>query len=161
NNGCSPTRTEIKKIDDKSSRQVTFSKRRAGLFKKASEISVLCGAEAAILVLSQKENVFTFGHPSADSVVDRFTQYTQCEHDHEACNSNTMHKYLEEFKILKEMMMASFASDKRDPFWWNKDVDEMGLEELEEFMDALEELKKIVQKKVDEEVKEKYFHGGG
>nr|GEV95430.1 agamous-like MADS-box protein AGL62 [Tanacetum cinerariifolium] len=34
------------------SRQVTFSKRRKGLFKKASELCVLTGAKMAILVQS-------------------------------------------------------------------------------------------------------------
>nr|GEX68863.1 transcription factor, MADS-box [Tanacetum cinerariifolium] len=45
-------RSSIKKIEAKSSRQVTFSKRRAGLFKKAVELYVLTGAKVAILVKS-------------------------------------------------------------------------------------------------------------
>ncbi|KAF4379402.1 hypothetical protein G4B88_022492 [Cannabis sativa] len=36
---------EIKKLEKKSNKQVTFSKRRSGLFKKAAELSVLCGSE--------------------------------------------------------------------------------------------------------------------
>nr|GEX88810.1 transcription factor, MADS-box [Tanacetum cinerariifolium] len=43
---------DIKKIEAKSSRQVTFSKRRAGLFKKAVELYVLTGAKVGILVKS-------------------------------------------------------------------------------------------------------------
>ncbi|KAK7835589.1 mads-box protein svp [Quercus suber] len=36
---------QIKKIDNATARQVTFSKRRRGLFKKAEELSVLCDAD--------------------------------------------------------------------------------------------------------------------
>ncbi|KAK7844080.1 agamous-like mads-box protein agl62 [Quercus suber] len=39
---------EVKQLEG-TKRQVTFSKRRAGLFKKASELCVLCGAEVAVL----------------------------------------------------------------------------------------------------------------
>uniref|UniRef100_J3MEH4 MADS-box domain-containing protein n=1 Tax=Oryza brachyantha TaxID=4533 RepID=J3MEH4_ORYBR len=43
---------EIRFIEDKSRREVSFSKRRAGLFKKASELRVLCGASVAVLSVS-------------------------------------------------------------------------------------------------------------
>ncbi|KAL0002605.1 hypothetical protein SO802_016386 [Lithocarpus litseifolius] len=38
-------RVELKRIENKINRQVTFSKRRNGLLKKAHELSVLCDAE--------------------------------------------------------------------------------------------------------------------
>ena len=65
---------EIKKIEEKSARQVTFSKRRSGLFKKASELSMLTGAQMAVIVSSPKQKVFTFGHPNADVVIDRYLE---------------------------------------------------------------------------------------
>ncbi|KAF9663355.1 hypothetical protein SADUNF_Sadunf17G0041200 [Salix dunnii] len=40
---------QIKKIDNTTARQVTFSKRRRGLFKKAYELSILCDAEIALM----------------------------------------------------------------------------------------------------------------
>ncbi|XP_057469665.1 agamous-like MADS-box protein AGL61 [Actinidia eriantha] len=42
-------RIEIKKIQKRSQLQVTFSKRKAGLFKKAGELSVLCGVDVAVI----------------------------------------------------------------------------------------------------------------
>ncbi|XP_072979957.1 agamous-like MADS-box protein AP1 [Typha angustifolia] len=45
-------RVQLKRIENKINRQVTFSKRRSGLFKKAHEISVLCDAEVAVIVFS-------------------------------------------------------------------------------------------------------------
>ncbi|WMV25299.1 hypothetical protein MTR67_018684 [Solanum verrucosum] len=49
-----------------------FSKRHAGLFKKACELCTLCGAEIAIVIFSQDGKVFSFGHPSVDTLVERF-----------------------------------------------------------------------------------------
>ncbi|PWA76612.1 K-box region and MADS-box transcription factor family protein [Artemisia annua] len=43
---------EMKRIEDKNSRQVTFSKRRTGLIKKARQLSVLCDVDIAVLVFS-------------------------------------------------------------------------------------------------------------
>ncbi|KAJ1686382.1 hypothetical protein LUZ63_017772 [Rhynchospora breviuscula] len=63
---------EIKKIENEEARQVCFSKRRNGLFKKASELSTLCGAEICIVIFSPAGKAFSFGHPSVDSVADRF-----------------------------------------------------------------------------------------
>ncbi|KAK4757113.1 hypothetical protein SAY87_007240 [Trapa incisa] len=36
---------QMRRIEDKSSRQVTFSKRWNGLIKKARELAVLCGVD--------------------------------------------------------------------------------------------------------------------
>ena len=49
---------EIKKIDNATARQVTFSKRRRGLFKKAEELSTLCDAEVAVMVFSNTGKLF-------------------------------------------------------------------------------------------------------
>ncbi|CAN6914605.1 unnamed protein product [Brassica oleracea] len=51
---------EIKRIENVTSRQVTFSKRRKGLLKKAHELSVLCDAQVAAIVFSQKGRLYDF-----------------------------------------------------------------------------------------------------
>lgn len=51
---------EIKRIDNLTARQVTFSKRRRGLFKKAQELSTLCGAELGLMVFSATGKLFSF-----------------------------------------------------------------------------------------------------
>nr|GFB64001.1 agamous-like MADS-box protein AGL62 [Tanacetum cinerariifolium] len=57
---------EIKKIKAKSSRQVTFSRRRAGLFKKAVELCVLIGAKVTVLVKSPGGKVYMLGEDLID-----------------------------------------------------------------------------------------------
>ncbi|KAL4318938.1 hypothetical protein GQ457_18G013720 [Hibiscus cannabinus] len=61
-------KVEMVKMTNESHLLVTFSKRRAGLFKKASELSTLCVAEVVIVVFSPGKKVYTFGHPSVDAV---------------------------------------------------------------------------------------------
>lgn len=156
---------EIKKIDHEGRRQVTFSKRRVGLFKKASEISILCGVEAAVIVTSPKERVYTFGHPDVDSIVDRFVRFSGCEGDQEGFNSNAMKTCLEEIKTLEvekrrlEEVMNLVGKKRDDMFWWMKDANKMGLQELEDFVDELDGLQKMVEMKVSEHDKAKSFSG--
>ncbi|PWA67518.1 Transcription factor, MADS-box [Artemisia annua] len=49
---------EMKRIEDKNSRQVTFSKRRTGLMKKARQLSVLCDVDIAVLVFSARGKLY-------------------------------------------------------------------------------------------------------
>ncbi|KAF5192518.1 Agamous-like mads-box protein agl62 [Thalictrum thalictroides] len=61
---------EIKRINDEATRQVTFSKRRSGVFKKASELSILCGVKLCVIVFSPGGKPYTFGHPNIESIID-------------------------------------------------------------------------------------------
>ncbi|KAL1308778.1 MADS-box protein SVP isoform X3 [Arachis ipaensis] len=51
---------KIKMIDNITARQVTFSKRRRGIFKKAQELSVLCDAEVALIIFSATGRLFEY-----------------------------------------------------------------------------------------------------
>lgn len=57
-------KVEMKRIENKINRQVTFSKRRGGLLKKAHEISVLCDAEVALIIFSHKGKLFEYASDS-------------------------------------------------------------------------------------------------
>lgn len=50
----------IQKIDDSTSRQVTFSKRRKGLIKKAKELAILCDAEVCLIIFSSTDKLYDF-----------------------------------------------------------------------------------------------------
>ncbi|CAK9179044.1 unnamed protein product, partial [Ilex paraguariensis] len=153
---------EIKKIENMNRLQVTFSKRRAGLFKKAGELSLLTGAEIAMFAQSSHGRVFTFGHPNADAVVERYltgdVQKTKPTTGCGSCTGEDVKRHLEELEKLEaekarleEMNKEVVAKGMSNGgFWWERDVNGMGLEELEQFMKALKELKISVDKKVDE-----------
>ncbi|CAD6264855.1 unnamed protein product [Miscanthus lutarioriparius] len=67
-------RVELRRIEDRTSRQVRFSKRRSGLFKKAHELSVLCDAEVALVVFSPAGRLYEFASPSS-SIEKVFGRY--------------------------------------------------------------------------------------
>lgn len=53
-------KVELKRIENKINRQVTFAKRRNGLLKKAYELSVLCDAEVALIIFSNRGKLYEF-----------------------------------------------------------------------------------------------------
>lgn len=53
-------RVELKRIENKINRQVTFAKRKNGLLKKAYELSVLCEAEVGLIIFSSRGKLHEF-----------------------------------------------------------------------------------------------------
>ncbi|CAN8315034.1 unnamed protein product [Cochlearia groenlandica] len=164
------------KIKKESHRQVTFSKRKAGLFKKASELCTLCGAEVAIIVFSPARKPFSFGHPSVKSVLDRYISrnnmslgQTQQPQGNPAtgCDLNMRLTHIlaeveEEKKRGQAFEEMRKASARRTMInWWEKPVEEMNMVQLQEIKLALEDLKKTVMSQMNtmpiSEVKEDVF----
>ncbi|XP_022140854.1 MADS-box protein AGL42-like isoform X2 [Momordica charantia] len=71
-------KVEMKRIENATSRQVTFSKRRNGLLKKAYELSVLCDAQIAVIIFSQKGRLYEFASSDIQRIVER---YRKCARD--------------------------------------------------------------------------------
>ncbi|KAJ7965500.1 MADS-box transcription factor [Quillaja saponaria] len=65
---------EIKRIENSSNRQVTYSKRRNGILKKAKEISVLCDAKVSLVIFASSGKMHEFCSPST-TVVDILDKY--------------------------------------------------------------------------------------
>lgn len=61
----------IEFIENKSRRHVTFSKRKAGLIKKAYELSTLTGTQVLLLVASETGNVYTFATPKLQPLITK------------------------------------------------------------------------------------------
>ncbi|GLU18269.1 hypothetical protein SLE2022_345770 [Rubroshorea leprosula] len=145
-------KVEIKKVEKKSNLQVTFSKRRQGLFKKASELCVLCGAKVGIIVFSPKDKPFCFGHPDIETVVDQylmehenpsFDLYGDVYRCQELLQLNKEYEALV-MELEREKMIAKAIEEGKirfDEFWWDRDINSMGMEELEEYVNTMEEMK--------------------
>ncbi|KAI6678322.1 hypothetical protein NL676_039118 [Syzygium grande] len=56
----------LKRIDDSMTRQVTFSKRKKGLLKKARELSILCDAEVGVIAFSSAGKLYDFASSRLD-----------------------------------------------------------------------------------------------
>ncbi|KAF5460752.1 hypothetical protein F2P56_020598 [Juglans regia] len=72
-------KTQMKRIENAASRQVTFSKRRNGLLKKAFELSVLCDAEVALIVFSQSEKLYEFSSSGVSKTIERYRKRTKVD----------------------------------------------------------------------------------
>lgn len=55
---------EIKRIENPTNRQVTYSKRRNGIFKKAQELTVLCDAKVSLIMFSNTGKFHEFVSPT-------------------------------------------------------------------------------------------------
>nr|UBT84120.1 MADS-affecting flowering-related transcription factor 4 [Arabis auriculata] len=71
-------KVEIKRIENKSSRQVTFCKRRNGLMEKARQLSVLCESSVAVVIFSATGKLYSFS--SGDSMAKILHRY-EIQHD--------------------------------------------------------------------------------
>ncbi|OIT31695.1 PREDICTED: developmental protein SEPALLATA 1-like [Nicotiana attenuata] len=71
-------RVELKKIENKINRQVTFAKRRNGLLKKAYELSVLCEAEVALIIFSTRGKLYEFS--STSNTLKTLERYQKCSY---------------------------------------------------------------------------------
>ncbi|KAH9769976.1 hypothetical protein WN944_019184 [Citrus x changshan-huyou] len=67
-------KVELKRIENKTNRQVTFSKRKNGILKKAFELSVLCDAEIALVIFSPSGKAYHYAsdHHTMDKIIGRY-----------------------------------------------------------------------------------------
>ncbi|XP_057792194.1 agamous-like MADS-box protein MADS3 [Salvia miltiorrhiza] len=92
-------RVELKRIENKINRQVTFSKRRNGLLKKAYELSVLCDAEVALIIFSSRGKLYEFASTSTTETLER---YHRCALNHqENSGERETQSWYQEFSKLK------------------------------------------------------------
>ncbi|KAG2704933.1 hypothetical protein I3760_05G029200 [Carya illinoinensis] len=70
----------IRRIDNSTSRQVTFSKRRNGLLKKAKELSILCDAEVGVIIFSSTNKLYDYASTSMKSIVGRYNKAKEEEY---------------------------------------------------------------------------------
>ncbi|KAJ0238120.1 Protein TRANSPARENT TESTA 16 [Hirschfeldia incana] len=91
---------EIKKIENRTARQVTFSKRRSGVIKKANEISVLCDAHIGLIVFSTTGKLYqNCTEPlTMSQLIDRYLQTNGLRLPH--LNDN-MEEFCHEMEVLR------------------------------------------------------------
>ncbi|KAJ4959251.1 hypothetical protein NE237_026362 [Protea cynaroides] len=147
---------EIKRIQNEDHRQVTFSKRRKGLFKKASELCILCGAETALIVFSPAGKVFSFGHPSVNSVINRYMDRSSVTQNNDGAIrelSRRLTEVNEELEAEKRkglMILDEVKKEKMPQFWWEQPIDKLDVNDLKQLKMAIEELRKNAMKRAEE-----------
>ncbi|KAB1217154.1 Agamous-like MADS-box protein AGL19 [Morella rubra] len=108
-------KTQMKRIENAASRQVTFSKRRNGLLKKAFELSVLCDAEVALIVFSPRGKLYEFSSSSVSKTIERYQKRAkdlgtkgkaQDDAQHLKEDSSSLAKKIELLEVSKRKLLG-------------------------------------------------------
>ncbi|XP_047320887.1 agamous-like MADS-box protein AGL62 [Impatiens glandulifera] len=163
-------RITMAKMQNESNLQVTFSKRRTGLFKKSSELTTLCGAEMLVIVFSPGKKVFSFGHPSVEELVARFMgthgpssssmglshETQQLVEAHRQTNIRDLNarlmevqEQLEAEKRRGEAITQALRAG-REQRWWERSIEEMSYAQLEQLKGSLENVKAMIAQHMSE-----------
>ena len=79
---------KIERIADERNRQVTFTKRKNGLMKKAMELSVLCDFDIALVIYNSHAKLYQYSSGNIEDVLRRF--HTECAEAHEVRNNQDL-----------------------------------------------------------------------
>ncbi|XP_072984969.1 MADS-box transcription factor 50-like isoform X2 [Typha latifolia] len=127
-------KTEMKRIENATSRQVTFSKRRNGLLKKAFELSVLCDAEVALVVFSPRGKLYEFSSSSMQKTIDRYKTHSKDRIDERGGEQNIEQLSLESASLSKKIEHLEASKQKL----LGQNLDSCSAEELQQLEGKLE-----------------------
>ncbi|CAM8876611.1 unnamed protein product [Rhodiola kirilowii] len=145
-------KVELKRIENKINRQVTFSKRRTGLVKKANEISVLCDAEVALIIFSTKGKLFEFSTDSCmEKILERYERYSYDERQqqHQLMDASDHPQFQENMSMEYSKLKSKLELLQRNHMQYlGEDVDSLSMRELQNLEHQLDTaLKKIRSRK--------------
>ncbi|KAB2047701.1 hypothetical protein ERO13_A13G061100v2 [Gossypium hirsutum] len=123
----------IKRIENQTTRQVTFSKRRAGLLKKTHELSVLCDAQIGLIIFSSTGKMCQYCTQPyrMEQIIERYQKVTGTripEHD------NREHLYNELAVLRKETRRLQLSMRR----YTGEDMSSIPYEELDQLEQELE-----------------------
>ncbi|XP_009137455.1 MADS-box protein AGL24 isoform X2 [Brassica rapa] len=135
----------IKKIDNITARQVTFSKRRRGIFKKADELSVLCDADVALIIFSATGKLFEFSSSRMKDILGRYNLH--------ASNINKVMGQPSPYNQVENCNLSRLSQEVEDKTKQlrklrGEDLEGLNLEELQRLEKMLESgLSRVSEKK--------------
>ncbi|KAA3475328.1 MADS-box protein SOC1 isoform X7 [Gossypium australe] len=126
-------KTQMKRIENPTSRQVTFSKRRNGLLKKAFELSVLCDVEVALIIFSPRGKPYEFASSSMQQTIERYLRHTK-DNRVKPTEQSMQHLKTEAEKMLKKIDLLEVSRRKL----LGENLGSCTLEELQQIEQQLE-----------------------
>ncbi|CAL9149535.1 unnamed protein product [Musa hybrid cultivar] len=128
-------RVELKRIENKINRQVTFAKRRNGLLKKAYELSILCDAEVGVIIFSSRGRLFEFC--SSSSLLKTIERYHRCSYNASEAmvSSNETQNTYQDYLKLKARVEYLQHSQKN---LLGEDLDDLNTKELDQLEEQIE-----------------------
>lgn len=125
----------MRRIENATSRQVTFSKRRNGLLKKAFELSVLCDAEVALIIFSPRGKLYEFASSSLPEIVKRYkTNVKDVRIENPLVEQNIQHLKHEAASMMKKIEVLENSKRKL----LGEGISSCTLEELQQLEQQLE-----------------------
>ncbi|CAI9767036.1 unnamed protein product [Fraxinus pennsylvanica] len=143
---------QIKKIDNTSARQVTFSKRRKGLSKKAKELSVLCDADVALIIFSSTGKLFEFASSSMKDILEKYDLHTK--------NLEKLEQPSPELQLVGDSNYSRLSKEVTERShelrcMRGEELQELSIEELQKLEISLETgLSRVIEKKGEKIMKE-------
>ncbi|KAK1293048.1 Floral homeotic protein APETALA 1-2 [Acorus calamus] len=136
-------RVQMKRIENNINRQVTFSKRRSGLLKKAHEISVLCDAEVALIIFSTKGKLFEFASDSnMEGILKKYERHSDSRKEAVEVDPSSQASWNFEYGKLKSKV-ESLQKDQRQLL--GQDLDSLNQRDLHHLENQLEAALKNVR----------------
>ncbi|CAL2241449.1 unnamed protein product [Prunus armeniaca] len=130
-------KTQMRRIENATSRQVTFSKRRSGLLKKAFELSVLCDAEVALIIFSPRGKLYEFASSSMQTTIERYQKHTKdnlTNNKSVSTDQNMQHLKQESSSMMKQIEFLEISKRKL----LGEGLGSCSIEELQEIEQQLE-----------------------
>nr|Q39685.1 RecName: Full=MADS-box protein CMB1 [Dianthus caryophyllus]AAA62761.1 MADS box protein [Dianthus caryophyllus] len=128
-------RVELKRIENKINRQVTFAKRRNGLLKKAYELSVLCDAEVALIVFSNRGKLYEFCSTSCmNKTLERYQRCSYGSLETSQPSKETESSYQEYLKLKAKVDVLQRSHRNL----LGEDLGELSTKELEQLEHQLD-----------------------
>ncbi|CAN6562728.1 MADS-box protein SOC1 isoform X1 [Malus sylvestris] len=134
-------KTQMRRIENTTSRQVTFSKRRSGLLKKAFELSVLCDAEVSLIIFSPRGKLYEFASSSMQGTIERYQKHAKDNQTNDKSSSseqNMQHLKQEATSMMKQIELLEVSKRFMALKLLGEGLGSCTLAELQEIEDQLE-----------------------
>ncbi|WVZ65493.1 hypothetical protein U9M48_014845 [Paspalum notatum var. saurae] len=145
-------RVELKRIENKINRQVTFAKRRNGLLKKAYELSVLCDAEVALIIFSNRGKLYEFcSGPSITKTLERYQKSsyggpdTAVQNKENELVQSSRNEYLKLKARVESLQRTQRQVESTLENLLGEDLGSLGIKELEQLEKQLDSSLRLIR----------------
>ncbi|KAG4999625.1 hypothetical protein JHK87_020697 [Glycine soja] len=150
---------EIKKIEDKKDLQKTLAKRKCGIYKKASELTTLCGAKVDMLMFTSSGKWLSYGEPShqanirssdeendptKDDINEPVEDHAKSKID-ELCEKNKALIHQLHYEEERENKLVEITKTRNTHGWWEAKIQDLNCEQAKELEASFVELKKKLE----------------